>query len=239
MSEIAQAFFAIHTGLPREGPGDRQSLEWAVRLAGVRADAAICDAGCGPGADIPALLAQVPRGRVHAVDLHGPFVQQIRTRFAAEPRVAAEVGDMAQLPGRYDFIWSAGAVYAVGIAPAMASFRRALVPGGKAAFSHLCWLGEARPDAAAAFWAEEYPQMTDLAGVRAEIAAAGARVVGTMTLGPRAWDAYYGPLEARLDVLEPVATGALAEAVAAHRREIAVWRACSDSYGYVLFLVAP
>ena len=239
MSGAEAAFFEIHRGLPREGPGDSHSLGWALRLAGVRADSAICDAGCGPGADIPALLALVPRGRVHAVDLHAPFVQQVRTRFAMEPRLTAEVGDMAALRGRFDVIWSAGAVYQIGIGPAMAAFRAALAPGGRAAFSHLCWLGAERPEAAAAFWAEEYPPMTDLAGVRTEIAAAGARVMGTMTLGPAAWEAYLRPLEARLDVLEPVATGALAEAVASHRREIAVWRAHGDSFGYVLFVVAP
>jgi hypothetical protein len=239
MSALEAAFFEIHRGLPREGPGDRASLGWALGLAGVRPDATVCDAGCGPGADLPGLLAHLPRGRVHAVDLHLPFVQSVRTRFAADPRVTAERACMTQLPGRYDFIWSAGAVYSVGIAAAMAGFRAALVPGGRAAFSHLCWLGEARPEAAAAFWAEEYPPMTDLAGVQAEIAGAGTRVFGTMTLGPGAWAAYYGPLEARLDVLEPAATGALAEAVAAHRREIAVWRAHGDSFGYVLFVVAP
>lgn len=239
MSELAAAFFEIHRGLPREGPGDSHSLTWALRLAGVKADAAICDAGCGPGADIPALLAFVPRGRVHAVDLHAPFVQQIRGRFATEPRVTAEVGDMATLSGPWDFVWSAGAVYQIGIGAAMTAFRAALARGGRAAFSHLCWLGADRPADAAAFWAEEYPPMTDRTGVHAEIAAAGARVLGAMTLGPAAWEAYYRPLEARLDPLESTATGALAEAVAAHRREIAVWRTHGDSFGYVLFVVAP
>jgi hypothetical protein len=121
----------------------------------------------------------------------------------------------------------------------MAGFRAALRPGGKAAFSQLCWLGDARPAAAAAFWAEEYPQMTDVAGVHAEIAAAGAQIIAATTLGPAGWAAYYDPLEARLDVLEPGATGDLAAQVMAHRREIAVWREHGDSFGYRLFLVRP
>lgn len=239
MSGKEAAFFAIHNSLPREGPGDRFSLDWALRLAGVGPDAAICDAGCGPGADIPGLLAHVPQGHVHAVDLHPAFVAKVRTRFVSDPRVTAEVGDMTRLAGPFDFIWSAGAVYSAGIAAAMAGFRAALRPGGKAAFSQLCWLGESRPEAAAAFWAEDYPQMTDLAGVEAEIAAAGAQIIAAMTLGPAGWAAYYGPLEARLDALEPGATGDLAAQVAAHRREIAVWRDCGDSFGYRLFLVRP
>lgn len=239
MTVAEAAFFAIHSGLPREGPGDRDSLDWALRQADLPPEAAICDAGCGPGADIAALLDHVPQGRVHAVDLHPPFVARIRARFAAEPRVSAEVGDMTRLAGPFDFIWSAGAVYDPGIGPALAGFRAALVPGGMAAFSHLCWLGAARPEAAAAFWAAEYPQMTDRAGVEAEIAATGARIVAARTLPPAAWAAYYDPLAARLDALEPGATGDLAAQIAAHRREIAVWRDCGASFGYRLFLVVP
>lgn len=233
------AFFAIHSGLPREGPGDRASLDWALKLAGVGQGAAICDAGCGPGADIEALLAHVPRGRVHAVDLHPPFVAEVRARFAHDPRVTAAVADMAALAGPFDFIWSAGAVYNLGLGPALAAFRAALVPGGRAAFSHLCWLGADRPEAAVAFWAGEYPGMEDLAAARAAIAAAGARLIGAMTLPPAAWQAYYGPLSAPLDRLEPGAGPELAAAIAAHRREIAVWRAHGGSFGYVLFVVAP
>jgi SAM-dependent methyltransferase len=239
MSGLDPAFFAIHSDLPREGPGDRASLDWALARAGVRPDAAICDAGCGPGADIEGLLAHVPQGRVHAVDLHPPFVAAVRARFAAEPRVTAEVADMTRLAGPYDFIWSAGAVYGPGIGPALAGFRAALVPGGRVAFSHLCWLGSERPGPAAEFWAEDYPGMTDLAGAEAEIAAAGARLVDAVTLPPAAWEAYYGPMEARLDALAPGADGDLAEAIALHRREIEVWRRFGDSYGCRLFLVVP
>ena len=236
---MSEGFFAIHSGLPREGPGDRASLDRALRLAGLAPDAALCDAGCGPGADIAALLAHVPRGRVHAVDLHPPFIEAVRRRFADNPRITAEVADMGRLPGRYDFIWSAGAVYQIGIAAALASFRRALRPGGRAAFSDLCWTGTARPAGAVAFWAGEYPQMTDIAGVEAQIAAAGARVLDRQILAPEAWENYYMPLEARLDALEPGATGDLAAQIAAHRREIAVWRAHGDSFGYGLWLVIP
>ena len=232
-------FWAIHRALPREGPGDRTSLDWALRMAAVRPDAAICDAGCGPGADIPALLAHVPRGRVHAVDAHAPFAGHVRARFAGDRRVTVEHGDMTALTGPFDFIWCAGAVYAVGIGAALPAFHRALRPGGKAAFSHLCWLGEDRPPEAAAFWAEEYPAMPDIAGAAAEIALTGARILGRTLVSPQGWEAYYTPLEARLDALEPDAPDALADTIAAHRREIDVWRSHGDSFGYVLFLVAP
>ena len=231
------AFFRIHAGLDREGPGDRDSLDRA--LAGVPSDARVCDAGCGPGADVAGLLANVPRGHVHAVDLHPPFVEVVRVRFQGEPRVTAEVADFTDLQGPYDFIWSAGAVYGPGIPAALAGWRRALAPGGRAAFSHLCWTGRARPGPAAAFWAEEFPGIGDIADAEAQIAAAGWRNLARWTLGPGAWEAYYGPLEARLDALSPGANRDLAEAIAAHRAEIDVWRVHGDSFGYVVFVVAP
>ena len=231
------AFFRIHSGLDREGPGDRASLDRA--LAGIAPDARICDAGCGPGADIEALLAHVPEGHVHAVDLHPPFVEAVRTRFAQEPRVTAEIADFTALTGPYDVIWSAGAVYGPGLPATLTAWRKALAPGGRAAFSHLCWTGPARPPAAAAFWAEDFPAMGDIARAEAEIAAAGWRLLDRWPLGPAGWEAYYSPLEARLDALGPTADPALARAIAAHRAEIATWCAHGDSYDYILFLAAP
>ena len=68
-----EAFFTVHADLPREGPGSRADLDWAVRVAGVSDTARILDAGCGPGADIEGLLAHAPRGHVMAVDTHAPF----------------------------------------------------------------------------------------------------------------------------------------------------------------------
>ena len=233
------AFFRIHEGLPREAPGDRESLDWALGLAGVGPAARICDAGCGPGADIPALLAHAPAGHVHAIDLHAPFIERVRAAHEGDRRVIAEVGDMARLAGPFDLIWSAGAAYHLGVTAALEGWRCALAPGGRVAFSELCWTGEARPGPAARFFAAEYPPMTDAAGVRAQIAAAGYRCLGSRFLSRAGWAAYYAPMEARLDALEPGDDPDLAEAVALHRQEISVWRDHGASFGYLVCVAAP
>lgn len=239
MTDDTHAFFTIHRNLPREGPGDRASLGRMLHLARLRPDAEICDAGCGPGADIPALLAHAPQGRIDAVDLHTPYIGHLRARYAQDARVTAHRADMRALPGRYDLIWAAGAVYTIGIGPALASFRRALKPGGKVAFSHLSWLTDERPPEAVVFWAEEYPQMQDRAADRDAIAATGAHIIAAEVLPNAAWEAYYGPLQNRLDVLEAQADddAALAGQIAAHRHEIAVWRGAGGAFGYILWLV--
>ncbi|MCC6305570.1 MAG: class I SAM-dependent methyltransferase [Rhodobacteraceae bacterium] len=236
---MTAALFAIHADLPREGPGDGESLAWAFAVAGAGPAARILDAGAGPGADIAGLRALAPSGSVHAVDLHPPFAAAAAARHAADPGVRAEVLDMAKAPGPYDFVWCAGAAYFMGIGAALGAFGRALAPGGRVAFSELAWRRRRRPAAARAFLAAEYPGMTDAAGVAAQVAAAGWRTLGRRWLGPAAWAAYYDPLAARLDALAPAAEGDLAAEIAAHRREIEVWRTSGGSFGYLLSVVAP
>ncbi len=60
---------------------------------------AICDAGCGTGGDVPALLDAAPEGTVTAVDSQEPFIAGLAQDWAADDRVWAEVGDMASLTG--------------------------------------------------------------------------------------------------------------------------------------------
>ena len=112
-----------------------------------------------------------------------------------------------------------------------------LAPGGLAVLSDLVWLGEARPAAAAAFWAQDYPAMRDLAGFLRLVREAGYDLLGHFVLPPADWwESYYLPLLARLDALaslarEQPALRQVAEAVAA---EIELYRRHGDSYGYVM-----
>ena len=230
------AFFAIHSDLPREAPGDRASLDWAMTLARPPASGRVLDAGCGPGADIKGLLAHVPQGQVVAVDLHGPFVDQVRARFADDPRVQAVQGDMLAQPGPFDLIWAAGTLYAVGVETALQSLREGLVPGGHIAFSDLCWTGADRPAAVEAFFASEGLSLADEAELRARIARAGLQLRDTTTLPPGAWEAYYTPMDARLARLEQERPDDphLARQIALHRDEIALWRSYGDRFGYIL-----
>ncbi len=225
MSDIVDLFAALE----RAGPGDGESVAWALDLAGLRADAAVLDAGCGTGADLAQLLAAVPQGRVVAVDAAEAFIARVRARF---PRVEAHVADMTAPPGGpFDLIWSAGAVYCVGVGAALDAWRGVLAPGGRVAFSDLRWRMADPPKAARDFWAGEGAVVADTAALEAEVAAAGYRVLGARWLDRGAWAAYYEPLEARLDGFAGDAA-----LVAGVRDEIAVWRAHGDSFGYRLLV---
>jgi cyclopropane fatty-acyl-phospholipid synthase-like methyltransferase len=224
MTETDWTIFDLFDGLDRAGPGDRESLDRA--LAGLAPDAAVLDAGCGRGADLPALLAMVPRGRVVAVDTAPAFIAHVRVAF---PQARAEVADMASPPGGpFDAIWSAGAVYQIGVGTALAAWRAHLVPGGRVAFSDLCLTGAAAAPAVSAFFAAEGVTLRDAAALEAEVQAAGYRIADAFWLPPAAWEAYYLPLERRL--------GALPENAVARgfRDEIALWRAHGGDFGYRL-----
>jgi SAM-dependent methyltransferase len=234
------AFFDLYDTLEREGPGDRESLDWALGVARPAPDAVVLDAGCGSGADIPGLLAHVPQGRIVAVDLHAPFIDRIRAAHGHDPRVRAEVADMATPPGGpFDLIWSAGAIYFPGVTAGLRAWRPHLAPGGRVAFSQVAWT-VARPSAEAqAFWREEYPEMTDRDRVLAQVAAAGFRVLADRWLPQAAWKAYYGTLGARARELRSGARFELLAILDQAEREVGCWRAHGQDYGYLQIVAEP
>lgn len=232
-------FFTLHADLPREGPGDAESLAWAASLAGVKPDARILDAGCGPGADIGALLAAAPEGRVVAVDRHLPFVQAVNDRWGQEPRVTARQADMAAEEGPFDFIWIAGALYFLGIEDGLRVMRGKLAPGAALAFSELVYLvANPAPELHATLEAE-YPAIGGTDVLNARIEAAGYERLGQKVVSDAAWEAYYTPMEARIARLRPGADPALTAVLDEGQAEMDLWRAYRRSFGYALSVVRP
>ncbi len=231
-----EAFFTVHRDLPREGPGDAQSVLWALDLAGTPPRARIADLGCGPGADAAVLMQMRPDASLLGVDAVPHFVEAAQRRV---PEAEFRVGDMAQIEGPFDLIWSAGAIYFLGVTEGLLAWKPALAPGGRVAFSEPVLLSETPAAEATEFWMQ-YPQITDLAGIEARIAAAGYRILGQKLIVGGPWKAFFEPMEARLDMLKEGEVDAhLAQAIAENRREIALWKAAPDEIAYALFVVAP
>lgn len=233
-----EALFTVHRDLPREGPGSKADVAWALYVAATPETARICDAGCGPGADTVTLAKERPHAFVEAVDQIGHFVAAAQARTAPYgKRVAVRQGDMASLTGPYDLIWCAGALYFLGITEGLKRWRMALARGGHVAFSEPCLL--ANPSQAALdFWAG-YPQVTNAQGIRDRVEAAGYRVIGEHLMIGAPWDAYYRPMAARIATLRPGATGALAAALDEAGAEITRWQAAPGEIAYALMVVEP
>jgi ubiquinone/menaquinone biosynthesis C-methylase UbiE len=243
---VSDIFFSIHTGLPREGPGDRASTERAFQLMTALPERArILDVGCGPGQQTID-LAGLHRGGIVAVDLHRPYLDVLRPR-SLESGVAGRVSllraSMLALPladGSVDAIWAEGSIYIVGFERGLREWRRLLKPGGYVAATHLSWLTPDVPDEPRAFWARNYPAIATVDENLAIARTCGFVVVDRFTLPESAWwDDYYGPMERRLSALQAQPQGD-AEALAvieSSRAQISLYRRFASCYGYVFYVL--
>jgi len=234
---MSDAFFILYMDLDREGPGEPEDVAWAAGVMGLSTDAGVCDAGCGSGGDVPSLLAVAPHGRVTAVDSHKPFIDALLTRVDADSRVSAYAGGMTRLKGPFDLIWSAGAVYFLGIERCLTAWRPALGDRGAVAFSHPCHFVDTPSELATAFWSDCH--VTDIAGIDAQVRGSGFETVAVRRISNAAWDAYYGPLRSRVETLRPGADEALKAVLDATRTEMDVWAKVRDETGYLLSVVRP
>jgi trans-aconitate methyltransferase len=240
--EAVAAFFEVHRGLEREGPGSRTSTLRALSLVTDLPSAPlVLDVGCGPGAQTVVLAEALPGARVIAVDIHEPYVDEVARRAAeagVADRVTAVVGDMHDLtavvgvgPEQVDLLWSEGAAYQMGFQAALDAWRPLLAPQGALALTEPVWIAPTVKTAVKEFWDRAYPPMQPAQVRRAQIAAAGYRRVGDFVLPPEDWAAYYDPLRERVSALRDagasvsteVARIELTAVLDAHDEELAVF----------------
>lgn len=231
-------FFQLHSGLPREGPGEAADVVWTAQVAGLAPNSAICDVACGPGADIAALRAAAPQGFVTGIDRQAHFVAAAAAMHSGDVRVAIRQADMARLEGRFDLIWCAGALYILGLSKGLRLWREHLKPDGVIAFSQPCYFTRSRGPEARALWEGEGEVLGKL-GLATQIGLAGYEVLATRQLSDAAWEAYYTPMEARISQLRPRANAALTSVLDQTAEEIRLWRAARAETGYLLCVVRP
>ena len=240
---IRDVFWAAHEGLPREAPGSSATTELLLRLAGPLPDAPrIVDIGCGAGPDIPAMV-EATGGEVVGVDLHEPFLRRLRGAADAAglgDRIRTVHASMEDLPlpdACADLVWAGGSAYIMGFDAALRSWRRLLVPGGVLVLTEAEWTTPAAAPGAREFWERAYPAMRDTGGNVAAALAAGWTVAATYLLPDSDWDAYYGPLAGRVEVLGRA--GLDPAMLAEITREIDVRRAHATDYGYTAYVLRP
>lgn len=241
-----QIFFEVYEALPRQGPGNRACA--ARALAGCRElppSPAVLDLGCGVGGQTVHLAELLPGADLTAVDNHAPSIDRLRATVAERglgARVRPVVGDMAALDlpvGRFDLVWSEGALYNLGLEHALRLCHGLLRPGGYLVFSDAVWRLDRPPPEVKAAFELDYPTMGTVADVVAVLARTGLSLVDHFTLPDEAWwDDFYTPMEQRIAALRGLhaadgealdALDQLAEEPAMHRRHAAF-------YAYELFV---
>jgi SAM-dependent methyltransferase len=241
-----EVFEALHRGLPQQAPGsDASTLRALACVPDLPARPEILDVGCGPGRQTLA-LARATGGRVTAVDVAPPFLEDLVARARAAGLASRVVTrcqslDALELPeASFDLAWSEGALYTVGVPKALRALRPLLRPRGALCATELCWLVDDPPEPARSFWREAYPQMVTREAVRGAAQAAGYAPLHDFPLPDSDWwDGYYALLEPRIAALRARCAGdaTARAALDAAQREIDVLRACPGAYGYVFFVL--
>jgi len=241
-----ELFFEIHSGIPRQGPGDRQSTEKAYRLMrSLPEKPAILDIGCGPGKQTIDLLG-ISDGTVTAVDNHRPFLDQLEElaqKTGLAHRLKAVEGDMSDLPfpdGSFDVVWAEGAIFVIGFEKGLGQWKGLLKPGGCMAVSELTRLRPDPPEEAKAFWEGAYPTMQDTESNEKTIEKTGYENVGHFTLPDSAWwEDYYNPLGERVLMLKEKHKGSaeMLGMLSEEEKEMSSFRKYSDFYGYVFYVM--
>lgn len=192
----------LHVDGARQGPGSDAATRQAIALAGLGPDPAlrIADIGCGTGA-ASLLLARELGAQVVAVDFLPRFLAKLAHAAGAAgftERITPVAATMEALPftdAAFDVVWSEGAIYNMGFAQGVASWRRLLEPGGILAVSELTWLTAERPAELQAYWDEAYPEVATASAKIAVLERHGFSPKGYFVLPPECWlDAYYRPM---------------------------------------------
>ena len=138
-----------------------------------------------------------------------------------------------------DAIWSEGAIYNMGFAAGITTWRRYLKAGGVLAVSELTWLTDQRPEELQVHWEREYPEVGTASSKIATLERLGFSPIGYFPLPEHCWlDNYYRPMQQRFsDYLDR--HGGLAGAravVTAEEKEISLYERYKAfvSYGYYI-----
>jgi trans-aconitate methyltransferase len=246
--EVFERFLALYGALPRAAPGSDDATRTALNAVPMGPQRNVLDLGCGPGAQTLSLADALPESTIVALDVLPSMIIETARRSraaAAADRIIATVADMAAPPvahGSQDLIWSEGAIYFLGVTAALRTWRPYLTDGGRVAFTESVWLQNDPDEEIANWWYQQYPAITDVAGVRQAILDAGFRVIDSFVLPADAWwNEYYGPMEARIpEFLAEYGRDEISlEVAAAAEEEISMFRRFNESYSYAFFIACP
>jgi ubiquinone/menaquinone biosynthesis C-methylase UbiE len=244
--KLPEFFWIIHSGLPREGPGDNKSTRRAYRmLKDLPENPRILDIGCGPGMQTVE-LAKLSGGQIVALDFHEPFLEQLREAVKKEgvdDRVKAVKGDMLNMKfedSSFDVVWSEGAIFVIGFEKGLREWRRLLTPDAYVIVSEMSWLKHDAPQEAKTYITQVYPPIKTIEGNIEIIQNSGYRLVGSFVLPTKSWwDNYYTPIETKLPSLKARYRDdeEALHVIACEELEIGMFRKYSDYYGYVFYIM--
>ncbi len=231
-------FMKVCAGLDRWGPGSEVDTLKAWRCV-PHPPKHMLEIGCGRGI-ATTLLAQQSDAAITAVDSEPSALERLNERAQAmgvAESITPVLASMETLPfesASFDLIWSEGSAYSMGVEAAFAQWRHLLKSDGVLVLSDLVWLVEQPSAEVLAFWQKDYPDMTSVTDRLAQARAAGYEVLETFTLSADSWQAYAGPLAARVADLR----GSMpdSQALTDLERELEIYQKLGE-FGYQIFVL--
>ena len=244
--QLPAMFWEIHSGLPREGPGDSQSTRRAYSmLKKLPKNPSILDIGCGPGMQTLE-LAKLSDGQIDALDNYQPFLDQLDIslkKWGFADRIKLVKSDMFNLPydnNTFDLIWSEGAIFIIGFKKGLRNFKPLLTDRGYLVVSELSWLRNKVPSEVNEYLKNAYPAIKTIKGNLNIAKKVGYRIVGYFVLPSESWwTNYYNPILAKLPNLKEKYKNneEKLQHIAYEEIEIEMFRKYSDYYGYVFYIM--
>jgi len=243
---ILEAIHQVCAGLPRHSPGSEPTTLKVLRRFGrLSRRLRVIDLGCGTGVATQ-VLARRFDGPIVALDAHRPFLDGLKTEFAAEGgavQIDTLHGDFTTLApdfGEFNLLWAEAAAYVLGFERSLTAWWPILAAGGRAAITDLCYLVDEPCDEVTQFVSSVHPTASTVSANLAAAERSGYNVVDTLVLSNRDYRAYYNPIKARIAAIR--ATGEISAEVAVVIAELEVEMALhqryGDEFGWVFFLLA-
>lgn len=239
-----EAMFALHTDMPRGGPGsDEHTMEAIRQLPPLGPSPRIFDLACGTGKSA-LVLARHFQTPIVALDFHEPYLDRLRRDAAAQGLsgyITTRLGQLAEFdepPGSIDLIWIEAAIYIMGFAESLRRWHPLLRSRGFVAASEAAWMTDDPPPAAKKYWTEMYPAMVSADQNVTTAEDCGFEVLHRLTMPQAAWwTEYYTPLRARITRLrrEPDPSPGLTAALDDAELEIEICERFGESVGYIFY----
>ncbi|WP_434355074.1 methyltransferase domain-containing protein [Parasalinivibrio latis] len=232
-------FMRVFNGLERWGPGSEDETLRALEAIPFKPKR-ILEIGCGNGI-ATSVLAEHTEADITAVDTEQPALDRLSqkaSKLGFGERIKPVNACMTDLPfeaDSFDVVWAEGCAYIMGIANAFESWCKLLSKGGVLVLSDMVWLSEKPNEEAKAFFQREYPDMTSVDKRLKQANSAGYEVVEHFSLSHDAWDAYYTPLEEKVEALKPEVTQSTA--ISDLETELNVYHKHLGDFGYQVFVL--
>lgn len=234
-----QDFNLVFEALETWGPGSKADRLKALNTVPNQIDT-ILEIGCGQGIATQ-ILAENTQATITAVDNEEFALDALMQKMKAkglDNRISTLCANMTSLPceaASFDLIWSEGSAYIMGVEAALKAWKPLLKEDGVLVLSDAVWSVDKPKQESVDFWQKEYPDMTTTAARIKQAEAAGYELIDTFSLSEEAWQAYYRPLEARLNELKEELYGSSVLADIEH--EIAIFHQRSGEYDYQMFIL--